>query len=202
MPLRKELMDPAPIHNIGAVDRLLLGMCSQPAMRRDEYIVDELTNHLFETPSRPFGMDLMSLNIQRGRDHGLPPYLAWREACGLTPITNWGQLLSIMDDDTVGRMKIVYRSVRDIDLFPGAMSEKPVAGGIVGPTFACILAQGFLNLRQGDRFWYENGGQPNSFTESQLREIRKISLSRILCDNLDDVETLQPWVMLLADPKT
>lgn len=50
--LRTELMDPTPIHNIGAVDRLLLGMCSQPAMRRDEYIVDELTNHLFQTPSK------------------------------------------------------------------------------------------------------------------------------------------------------
>lgn len=51
-PLRKELMDPTPIHNIGAVDRILLGMCSQPAMRRDEYIVDELTNHLFQTSSK------------------------------------------------------------------------------------------------------------------------------------------------------
>ena len=47
-PLRKELMDPTSIHNIGAVDRILLGMCTQPAMRRDEYIVDELTNHLFQ----------------------------------------------------------------------------------------------------------------------------------------------------------
>ena len=94
-------MDPTPIHNIGAVDRILLGMCSQPAMRRDEYVVEEVTNHLFETSSRPFGMDLMAINIQRGRDHGIPSYLAWREACGLTPIRNWGQLLSIMDDDTV-----------------------------------------------------------------------------------------------------
>ena len=47
-PLRKELMDPTPVHNIGAVDRILLGMCSQPSMRRDEHIVDELTNHLFQ----------------------------------------------------------------------------------------------------------------------------------------------------------
>lgn len=51
-PLRKELMDPTPIHNIGAVDRLLLGMCSQASMRRDEFIVDELTNHLFQTSSK------------------------------------------------------------------------------------------------------------------------------------------------------
>lgn len=173
-------MDPTPIHNIGAVDRILLGMCSQPAMRRDEYIVDELTNHLFQTSSesisnkgqpvldillknrylnkpcffflsldKPFGMDLMALNIQRARDHGIPPYLVWREACGLTPIRNWGQLLSIMDDDTVGRLRIAYNSLEDIDLFPGAMAEKPVVGGMVGPTFACIIAQQFLNLRQG-----------------------------------------------------
>ena len=45
-------MDPIAIHNPGAVDRLLLGMTSQPSMRRDEFIVEELTNHLFEHPSK------------------------------------------------------------------------------------------------------------------------------------------------------
>ena len=50
--LRKEFMDPSAIHNVGAVDRLILGMCSQPCMQRDEFIVDELTNHLFEPPSK------------------------------------------------------------------------------------------------------------------------------------------------------
>ncbi|XP_046632725.1 peroxidase-like isoform X2 [Daphnia pulicaria] len=200
--LRKELMDPTPIHNIGAVDRILLGMCSQPAMRRDEYIVDELTNHLFQTSKKPFGMDLMALNIQRARDHGIPPYVVWREACGLTPIHNWGQLLSIMDDDTVGRLRIAYKNLEDIDLFPGAMAEKPVIGGMVGPVFACIIAQQFSNLRLGDRFWYENGDVPNAFTESQLRELRRSSLARIICDNLDDAETVQPWVMLQPDSDT
>ena len=38
----------------------------------------------------------------------------------------------------------------DIDLFPGAMAERPVLGGLVGPTFACILAQQFSNLRKGN----------------------------------------------------
>jgi len=58
--------------------------------------------------AKSFGMDLISLDLQRGRDHGLPPYVAWREACRLTPIRNWGQLLTIMDEDTVGRLRIAY----------------------------------------------------------------------------------------------
>ena len=74
----------------------------------------------------------------------------------------------------------------------------------VGPTFACILGQQFLNLRRGDRFWYENGPgiNPGSFNEDQLKEIRKSSLSRIICDNLDDVTMIQPYSFLANDDFT
>lgn len=57
----------------------------------------------------------------------------------------------------------------------------------------------FLLNWLGDRFWYENGNQTNSLTESQLREIRRVTLSRIICDNLDDIETVQQWIMLVPD---
>ena len=67
---------------------------------------------------------------------------------------------------------------------------RPVTGGVVGPTFACIVGQQFLNLRKGDRFWYENGNHPGGFNQRQLQEIRKSSLSRIICDNLDDIGRL------------
>ena len=52
------------------------------------------------------------------------------------------------------------------------MAEKPVVGGIVGPTFACIIGQQFLNLRKGDRFWYENGNHPGAFSIKQLQQIK------------------------------
>ena len=55
--------------------------------------------------------------------------------------------------DVWRRMSGVYDSPFDIDLFPGGMSENPAAGGaLVGPTFGCIIATQFHNIKFGDRF--------------------------------------------------
>ncbi|PSN42663.1 hypothetical protein C0J52_13041 [Blattella germanica] len=197
--LHEELTNPSNLYNIGSVDRLLLGLCQQPAQKRDEFITEELTNRLFQTPRYGYGMDLAALNIQRGRDHGLAPYTAWREPCGLQSFTEWSDLLKVMSAETQHRLKRIYRDLDDIDLFPGGMAERPVSGGLVGPTFACILAQQFSNVRKGDRFWYENGGFESSFTLAQLQQIRRMTLARILCDNLDGIDTLQPFVFLAVD---
>lgn len=153
----------------------------------------------YERLGSPFGLDLAAINIQRGRDHGIPPYVAWRKPCGLSPVNNWEDLDRVMSADTAGRLRATYNSVEDIDLYSAGLAEKPVRGGLVGPTFACIIAQQFSNLRKGDRFWYENGGFESSFSPAQLQQIRKLTFSTIICRTLTEIETLQPFVFMAPD---
>lgn len=181
------------------MDRLILGLLNQPAQRRDEFVADELSNHLFQFSDLPFGMDLSAINIQRGRDHGLPPYTSWREPCGLTAVKSWKDLEPIMSFETIQRFRSLYEHVDDLDLYSGGLAEKPLRGGIVGPTFACIIAQQFVNLRKGDRFWYENGDMDSSFTPAQLQQIRHVTLAQILCQTMEGIETIQPFVFLSHD---
>ena len=136
---------------------------------------------------------------QPSREHGVPSYNRWREFCGFPVIRSWDQLLGLMTNKTVSAYASVYDSPDDVDLWSAGISEKPLPGSMVGPTFACIIGKQFHNLRHGDRYWYENGGWPSSFTLEQLTEIRKIKLSRVLCDNSDDLETMQIYSMVLPD---
>ena len=87
-----------------------------------------------------FGADLLALNIQRGRDHGLPGYNAYRKACGLRQLTNWRQRPTEVSKEYWKKLKEVYNTVDDIDIYVGGVGETSVKGGVVGPTFACLIS--------------------------------------------------------------
>ena len=59
--------------NAGGIDPLIRGMVVDHAklMKQNQLLVEELQNHLFEQ-TEIMGLDLAALNMQRGRDHGLP----------------------------------------------------------------------------------------------------------------------------------
>jgi peroxidase len=61
----------------------------------------------------------------------------------------------------------VYDSVDDIDLFVGGVTEKPLSGGLVGPTFAYIIAKQFENIKQSDPFFYDLVNQRGTFTKGK-----------------------------------
>ena len=79
---------------------------------------------------------LASLNVNRGRDHGLQGYNSYRSLCGLKYATHFDDLDNI-PREIRAKLERVYDSVDDIDLFTGGTSELPIEGGVVGPTFAC-----------------------------------------------------------------
>lgn len=79
-------------------------------------------------------------------------------------MTNFQDLLTVMDRSVVDRLASVYHSVNDIDLFIGGLVERHLPGSMLGPVFSCIIADQFARSKEGDRFFYEHGGQPNSFS--------------------------------------
>ena len=119
---------------------------------------------MFAEGNNPWGADLASLNMQRGRDHGLPSYNGYREYCGLGRAHHWDDLAGVFTNETMQRYVRIYATPDDIDLWSAGVSERPAPGSMVGPVFGCIMGETFKNLRYGDRFWYENGGWPSSFT--------------------------------------
>ena len=82
--LKEAFFVPSKIINEGGIDPVLRGLLKSPSKLRsaDSAINSDLTEALF-AQANEIALDLGALNIQRGRDHGLPPYTAWREFCGL-----------------------------------------------------------------------------------------------------------------------
>jgi len=180
---------------------ILNGMLLQEAYKVDRHISDKLTENLFieykEKEGLPLSGDLASRNIQRGRDTGTQGYTAWRKECGLSVPKDFTELAELLGD-TEGSFAALYGhcSVEDVDLFSAGLFEKPdqKTGGLLGPTFRCLVGKVFKDLKRGDRFWYENDG-PFGFTKEQLDEIRKVKLSKVICDNTDGITKFVPEAM-------
>ncbi|GMS94937.1 hypothetical protein PENTCL1PPCAC_17112 [Pristionchus entomophagus] len=148
------------------------------------------------------GVDAAAWIIQMGRDHGLPNYGEWRDVCGL-PTANHYEDIEFREGVDLTRLRFHYANPADMDLFLAGLAEKPVAGALLGPTFSCILARQFSTIKRGDRFWYENFVFPSAFSDEQLKEMRKTSLSSILCETTGDkLGTIQMDPLMAQDPYT
>ena len=138
--------------------------------------------------------DLAAINIQRGRERGLPGYNTFRTLCGLQKATSFDQFKTEIRSAVVRKMAGIYKHPDDVDLYVGGILEKHVGAGALGPTFACLIAEQFQRLRSGDRFWFENESE-TGFSDDQLNELRKVSLARILCDNSDNIKEIPAKVL-------
>jgi hypothetical protein len=177
------------------IDSLLLGLASQKAQAVDALLVDDIRNFLF--PAGTGGLDLAAVNIQRGRDHGLPSYNEARRGLGLGGYTSFDQITS--DAEIAQRFRDIYGTTDGqdnidlVDLWIGGIAEDAYNGGMVGELFNVILSDQFQRLQDGDRFFY--------LADQDLLNLRPdigdTTLSDIIVHNTD-ITTIQDNAFIVA----
>lgn len=170
------------------IDSLLRGMAAQKHQAIDAQVVNNLRNFLFGAPGAG-GFDLVSLNIQRGRDHGLSSYNETRLAMNLRPARRFADI----NPDSVIQTNLfnAYGSVDDVELWVGGLAEQPMAsrGSQLGELFTAINVKQFDRLRAGDRFWYQH-----YLTPEEKAMVQDVTLAKVIQMNTDIGEELQDKV--------
>jgi hypothetical protein len=172
------------------IGTLLKGSATGNAEEVDTIAVDSVRNFLFGPPGAG-GLDLISLNIQRGRDHGLADYNSSRAAFGLPKVKSFAQITS--DPEMQKKLKDLYGSVDNIDMWVGALAEDHVKGSSTGPLIRSVLVDQFTRLRDGDRFFYKN-----QFHGSELKAIDSTKLSDIIQRNTE-ISNIQDNVFIFHE---
>ena len=186
----------------GGLDSILRGLTVQGAFKSDNRFSDSIRNRLYESRNDSCGLDLLAINTQRGRDHGIASYNEWRGFvkyyCRVTTgrVYSFDDLRHEIPEETIYILKSVYAHVDDIDLYVGAQAEREFLNSATGPTFWCLNKLQFINIRHGDRLWYEN---PGVFSSCQLQEIKKITLAKLLCRNGDSITRVPFDVMRYSE---
>lgn len=158
LPLGDMFFDPTRITDEGGIEPILRGLAVNPQEQFDPLIVEGLRSLLFGVLS-PNGLvangtDLSALDILRNRDFGVADYNTVREDFGLTAKTG---LSDISSDPTIQQhLADLYPTVDDIDLFVGLLAEDLAPGEVLSETAEAIIAEQFLRLRDGDRFYFLN----------------------------------------------
>ena len=189
--LADAFFNPSMLETTG-IDSLLKYGASDVAQQVDLQVVDSLRNFLFGPPGAG-GLDLVSLNIQRGRDHGLADFNATRVAYGLEAYDSFAELTS--DEELQANLETLYGDVNNIDLWVGLLAEDRASDSALGELATTIIVDQFERLRDGDRFWYEN-----VLDRGQVRMINRTSLADIIERNTnvtslqDNVFFFQPQV--------
>ena len=180
IPLRDAFFQPKKVVDKG-IEPILRGFASHPHQRVDVFIIDDVRNFLFvdTEPTGTHGLrgfDLASLNIHRGRDHGLPSYNDMREALGLGRKESFAEI-NTLDEEVQRRLRKAYGTrddgtdnTDDMDIWVAGLAEDRYGDSMLGELLHTIVARQFEVLRDGDRFWYQR-----ILSQDELREVEEES---------------------------
>jgi len=178
---------------IYGLEPFLRGVARQHTQDLDAQVIDDVRNFLFETPIPGLrGLDLVALNIQRGRDMGLPHFNRVRRDFGLPRIHKFSHLTK--DPSVRATLDDLYESVDDIDPFVGFLAEDDMPGRMVGPTLFRVLVDQFRRSRDGDRFWYEA-----TLRRGERRYVERSTLAEIIRRNSNVGDEIQDNAFVVGD---
>ncbi|XP_076057532.1 dual oxidase 2-like [Oratosquilla oratoria] len=175
-------------------ERFLMGMSSQTTEKEDNVIVEDLRGRVFG-PLEFSRRDLMAINLQRGRDHGLPDYNTARKFFKLKPLMSFApshfkrETGSLVPDDVLTNLGNVYNNdPNTADVWAAGLLETRRGPGQL---FTRIIKDQFERIRDGDRFWFENENNHLFSSEEivRLKQIRIIDLVLSVSDlTLRDIQ--------------
>lgn len=95
----------------GNAHGVLRGLLEEPSMVPDQFVVTDVKDFLFFNPRNPAIIDLPAINVNRGREHGVPAYVYFLEYCTGAKVTAWGDLVRFIPEERVKELQSVYRLV-------------------------------------------------------------------------------------------
>lgn len=137
---------------------------------------NEILNKLFKNPNG-VGLDLLSIDIMRSRDHGIPAYYRYRKLCNVMPwrLEVFNDLIPHISRKAIHILRQTYKTVYDIDLLVGgaleiienannrSVDELP----LVGPTFQCVMYEQFYRWKAGDYYFYSHADKGHGFSSGK-----------------------------------
>ncbi|XP_040075497.2 chorion peroxidase-like [Ixodes scapularis] len=194
-------------YNKGTVEQFHRGLCLQPGRGLGPALDDSVRQHLYRNSTSQAGLDLASVNVQRGRDHGIPGYGFWLRRCLGREVHSFEQLKGLVPPERIQLLQSIYEHPDDVDLWTAGLMEYPAESrALVGPTFACIIGRQFRSLKYGDRYFYthDKGPNVNPLSDAQISEIAKFSIAKLFCANADDPDRffVQPLALIQPDPRS
>lgn len=176
--LRDAFFKPKEINVAGGIDPYIKGMATQVQQNMDTKVIDDVRNFLFDDGNG--GLDLAAINIKRGRERGLADYNTIRADFGMPPVNSFITLTG--DQESADLLEAIYGDVNDIDPWVGMLAEKHMNNAILGELIMKIMERQFQNLREGDRFYFENG---NYFSDAEIEDIKNTNLHDLIMRNTE-----------------
>ena len=169
--------------NPSLIDHVLGGLQEGLAQEIDPVLIDDVRDFLFGTPNGADScLDLAALNIQRGRDHGLPSYNDLRQTMGLARKADFAAMTG--DVERQALLAQAYENVDKVDAWVGVLSEDHVEGASVGELLATMLKDQFDRLMNGDPFFYKGDNDlKDSVLIANVMDVESVTLQKIIGRN-------------------